>query len=324
MDTWEVVVILILLTFSILVIANREIPLSVIELLDNTYFQLAVLGATLAIATLSPPVAIIAISTIVTVYYMRNVVKVQLMKMRIRIEKEREEEIDRINEAKRLEELRKTAEREEKDKEEPRIEISETTETNTVVSTKVVIDKEAIETALQENESRAPPEVLSGNVGSRSSMSGVPLPNIPDPDVVEIMDPRKTNGPRGVESFDSTLNKNDRAPQESYRQLIGGIDSPVFTGAKVTPAAYNEMKAPAKIRAYRDNAGQYNLKESRPVSAVEKYEVADFLPSDEIGSNEFQLIGTSIDDKVSLLSKGVMPSATAPPDFDQVHPAKSR
>jgi hypothetical protein len=193
-----------------------------------------------------------------------------------------------------------------------------------VVSTKVVVDKEALETALQENESRAPPEVLSGNVGVRSSMSGVPLPNIPDPDVVDIMDPRQTNGPRGVESFDSKVSKNGQAPQESNRNLVGGIDSPVFTGAKVTPAAFNEMKAPAKIRAFRDNAGQYNLKEPRPLSAVEKYEVADFLPSNEMGSNEFQVVGNSIDDKVSLLSKGVMPSANAPPDFDQVQPAKSR
>ena len=88
MDTWEVVIILVLLTIAITVIAKQEVPLSFISLLDNTYLQLAILGLTLGIAVISPPVAIVAIATIVIVYYVRNLVKIQIAQLKRRMEQE--------------------------------------------------------------------------------------------------------------------------------------------------------------------------------------------------------------------------------------------
>jgi hypothetical protein len=233
---------------------------------------------------LSPPVAIVAISTIVTVYYMRNVVKVQMMRMRRNAELEREYKMEK--EAK---------EKEAKENEEPRIEIRETTHT----VTEIIADKTAIEAALQDNESDETVEDKTN-------------------------DSRPTQVPVGVESFDYAADNNSRAPTDSSRRVLGSLDSPVFTGARETPMGYNELKAPKKIRGYRDNAGQYDLDEMRPISEVEKYEIADYMPSNEIGDNTFAPVGKSIDDKVRILSSGVMPSSSPPPSFNSVDPKRMR
>jgi len=79
METWEVILILGLITISLMVLLNHNIPLNLISLLDNSLFQLTVVGLTLTIASISPPVAIVAIATIVIVFYVRNLNKVQLI-----------------------------------------------------------------------------------------------------------------------------------------------------------------------------------------------------------------------------------------------------
>lgn len=315
MDTWEVVLILILLTISLSVIANREVPLSLINLLDNTYFQMVVLVATLVVATISPPVAIVSISTIVTIYYIRNVVKVQIMKMQRKAEIEREEAVEREREA---ELLRRAAE----NNEEPRIEIHETTSTVTTTSKDIIVDKEALEDALKEHETRQRPDNTQQFTDASNNLS---VQNVPNPDVVDMIDPRRSTVPTGVEAFDLKAGNNAEAPlAEKIRPALGAVDSPVFTGALETPASYNEMKAPKKMRAYRDNYGQYDINEERPLYEVERYETADYMPGKDMGSNNFELIGTSIDDKINILTKGVMPSSEPPPEFDQPLPAKSR
>jgi hypothetical protein len=291
MDTWEVVLILLFLSISILVIANREVPLQVVEVLDNTYLQLIILAATLALAILSPPVAIVAISTIVTVYYMRNVVKIQIMKARRDAALEREE--NAMLEAKAAAEAVP---------EEPRIEIRETTHT----VTEIVADKEAIEAALQEHESRDSGEENDSN--DKSSTAPI----------------SSSTAPVGLESFDYAKSNNSQAPVNEPRRVIDNVDSPVFTASRETPMGYNELKAPKKIRSYRDNAGQYDLDETRPLSDVEKYETADYMPSNDMGDNKFVPVGYSIDDKVRILTAGVMPSSAPPPSFNSVDPKRSR
>jgi hypothetical protein len=285
MDTWEVVLILLFLSISILVIANREVPLHIIEVLDNTYLQLVILAGALALAVLSPPVAIVAISTIVTVFYMRNVVKVQLMRAQRDAELAHEKRVEMAAEA-----AKAAAEAVPK---EPRIEIRETTQT----VTEIVADKEAIEAALQEHESR------DSDVTNNGSSSTVPV---------------------GVESFEHSKNNNSHANVDGSRRLIGAVDSPVFTAARETPMGYNELKAPKKIRSYRDNAGQYDLDEMRPLSEVERYETADYMPSNDMGDNKFVPVGNSIDDKERILTSGLMPSSAPPPSFNSVDPKRSR
>lgn len=188
MDTWEVVLILLFLSISILVIANREVPHHVIEVLDNTYLQLVILAGALALAVLSPPVAIVAISTIVTVFYMRNVVKVQIMRAQREAELAYEKRVEMAAEA-----AKAAAEAVPK---EPRIEIRETTQT----VTEIVADKEAIEAALQEHESR---DSEGTNNGNASNPSTVPV---------------------GIESFEHSKNNNSHANVDGSRRLIGAVD----------------------------------------------------------------------------------------------------
>jgi len=290
MDTWEVVLILLFLSISILVIVNRDVPHSVIEVLDNTYLQLVILAGALALAVLSPPVAIVAISTIVTVYYMRNVVKVQMMRMRLKAELELEKQKEK--EAEEAEEEAKAAEAE------PRIAIRETTN----IVTEIVADKEAIEAALQEHET----------IPQNRTMN-----NTPD-------NPRAIRSPEGLEAFNQKTDNNSDVPPLNSRRVLGNVESPVFTASRETPMGYNELKAPKKIRGYRDNAGQYDLDESRPLSDVEKYETADYMPNNDMGDNKFVPVGYSIDDKVKILTSGVMPSSAAPPSLNTVDPKRNR
>ena len=79
METWEVVLILALVTVSVLVLVQKDMSMSFIRVLDNTFFQLAILTGALAVATISPAVAIVAIATIVVVFYVRNLVKIHIV-----------------------------------------------------------------------------------------------------------------------------------------------------------------------------------------------------------------------------------------------------
>lgn len=306
MDTWEVVLILVLLTISISSIAKRYLPISLISVLDNIYFQLVILGLTLGVAILSPPVAIVAISTIVIVYYVRNLVKVEIAQDLRRLDRENEQ---RLNEQ-RIEELEKN--------QEPRIEIRE--ETHTV--TEIVANKDTIEAALKEHETRQPADSQT-QVGNRSSLSGTPPVKQVEKSVHdEIPDPRGQQ--KGVESFDIKANNNSPAPVGTERRPLMPVDSDVFTPSNHQVNGSNESKAPViTLRAYNDNAGQYDINESRPQGSVERYEIADYMPLKDSGANDFEPVGKSIDDKIKNLSRGIMPSSAAPPDFNKVLPTRA-
>ena len=291
MDTWEVVLILVLLTISISVIANREVPLSFISLLDNTYFQLAILGLTLGVAVVSPPVAIVGIATIVTIYYIRNLVKIQIVRAN-----RREEQQERHDE-------------------QPRIEITEAV----VTKTEIVANKDTIEAALKDHETKHPPQE---EVGKRSSIGGsVPIDNHVT-NQVEIPDPR---GPqKNVESFDTHGNFHAVAPVGDDKKVLSPVDSDVFSPSSGKVDSSNEPTAiSGPIRAFNDNSGQYDIQESRPQGSVERYDVFDFMPMKDMGVNTFEPIGVSIDDKVSNLKHGSLPSSAPPPDFNKVLPGKA-
>jgi len=307
MDTWEVVLILVLLTVSIATIAKRDIPISLINVLDNIYFQLAILGLALGVAVVSPAVAIVAISTIVIVYYVRNLVKVEMAQEIRRMERDNEAMLNQ----ERIAKLEKN--------QEPRIEIREETR----VVTEIVANKDTIEAALKEHESRQPVESQT-QVGTRTSIGGVPSTKPVEKEAHdEIPDPR---GPqKNVESFDFKANLNSPAAEGTDRKPLMPVDSQVFTSSYNPINGFNESKAPAgPMRSYNENAGQYDLNEARPQSQVERYEIAHFMPLGDSGLNEFKPLGDSIDDKINTLSRGVLPSSTAPPDFDKVVPSKSR
>jgi uncharacterized membrane protein len=306
MDTWEVVLILVLLTVSIAAIAKRDLPVSLINVLDNLYFQLAILGLTLGVALVSPAVAIVAISTIVIVYYIRNLVKVEIAQEMRRMERDNEALLTQ----QRIADLEKN--------QEPRIEIREETK----IVTELVANKDTIEAALREHETRQT-EDSQAQIGSRSSIGGVPpTKQVEKEEHNEIPDPR---GPqKGVESFDAKGNLNSAAPEGKNRRPLMPIDSQVFVSAYNPINGFNESKAAvATLRSYNENAGQFDLHESRPKGQVDRYEVADFLPLKDSGVNNFEPIGQSIDDKINTLSRGVLPSTAAPPDFDKVIPSKA-
>jgi len=290
MDTWEVVLILVLLTISISVIANREVPVSLITLLDNTYFQLAILGLTLSVAVVSPPVAIVAIATIVTIYYIRNLVKIQMVRA-VRHEEEQE-----------------------RHDEQPRIEITE----QVIKKTEIVANKETIEAALKEHETNSSPQE---EAEKRPSTSTPPVNN-KSPNHDEIPNPRGSH--KDVESFDSHGNFSAMVPIGTDRKVLSPVDSDVFSPSSGRVDGYNEPTAiEASIRAFNDNSGQYDIEGLRPEGSVERYDVFDFIPMKDMGANTFEPIGVSIDDKITNLKHGSLPSSAPPPDFNKVLPARS-
>lgn len=290
MDTWEVVLILVLLTISISIIANRDVPLSLISLLDNTYFQLAILGLTLGVAIVSPPVAIVAIATIVTVYYIRNLVKIQMVSINRKIDKENEEQLD-----------------------EPRIEISE--EIKVVKNTSIIANKDTIEAALREHEQPVPQE---GNAIMRTSNNSKENSDIEEnhPQLT-IPDPRKSQ--TEVESFDTNANFNSSPNGQS----LSSIDSDVFKSSNNIDSANEPIGISSSIRAYNDSVGQYDIHESRPSTSVERYDQVDFMPMGDMGENKFEPIGVSIDDKNHKAKQGLMPSSNPPANFNEVMPPRA-
>ncbi len=311
MDTWEVVLILILLTIAISVIAKHEVPLSLITLLDNIYFQLAILGLTLGVAVVSPPVALVAVATIVIIYYIRNIVKIQIVQMNKRIEEGARRDFDMEQAAKEKEAEKKA----EKKDDGPRIEI---TEERRVVN--ISTGNETIDAALKEHETR--PTSYSKDIGVRSSMGGMlnAEKEIASPQI-EMPNPR---GPsKTVESFDMQATFNSPAPQANTpKTVINEVDSEVFAKAgKVVP--HNEDNAKPVVREYADATGQYPIYEPRVESKPEKYEQLDFMPMSDMGSNQFEKVGISIDDKMTILKKGLLPSSNPPPDYNMTVPPKA-
>jgi len=306
MDTWEVVLILILLTIAISVIAKHEVPLALVTLLDNIYFQLAILGLTLGVAVVSPPVALVAVATIVIIYYIRNIVKIQIAQMNKRIEEEARRDFDRQQEE-------KSAKAEDSKKDDsPRIEI---TEERRVINIKSGND--TIDAALKEHETR--PTSYSKDIGHRSTMGGMlNAEKEIEPPRLEMPNPRSEV--KTVESFDMQASFNSPAPkvtEEKY--VVHEVDSDVFAKAgNVVP--HNEDKAKPVTRQYSESTGQYPIYEARLQTKPEKFEQLDFMPMNDMGSNKFEKVGISIDDKMTILKKGLLPSSNPPPDYNMTEP----
>jgi len=328
METWEVVVILVLITLAISVIAKHEVPLTFVALLDSTFFQLAILGATLGVAAVSPAVAIVSIATIVIVYYIRNLVKIQLATADMDDNRAMSDMVGEDG---------------------PRLEIHEQTavvheETSAVVvvpGTEPVArtgfppietkphdatNKDVVETAMKEHESRVPIDTLHNDVGSKASNNpgSPPMVNAKPPEHENMENPRGSSDE--AEPFDAQADFRATAPSPGTDMHINGpnVDSDIFSAAPSNLDAYNEQNAAAPIRNFADSAGQYNIGETRPQSNYGKYEVSEFAPGSDMGINDYKQFGVSIDDKMNNLKLGITPSAQPPPNFDTVTPPRPK
>ena len=315
MDTWEVVLILVLLTIAISVIAKHEVPLGLITTLDNIYFQLAILALTLGLATASPPVALVAVATIVIIYYIRNIVKIQMVRMNKRIEEEARYEMEqRQAAAKRQENQERQATEDSQGSEgsqgSPRIEITEQ---------RCSTNADTIQAALQEHETRP---INITDIGRRSTMGGM-LNAEKQFEAPQIEMPNPRVETKVVESFDTQATFESAAPaQGAQRPVVNQIDSNIFSKASFV-MAQNEDKAKPAARAFSDSAGQYPITEPVYQSSPEKYEQADFMPTKDMGSNSFVNVGISIDDKMTILKKGILPGSNPPPDYNMTVPVKT-
>jgi hypothetical protein len=366
MDTWEVVFILALVTISLIILINHNIPIEVIMLLDNSLFQLAIVGLTLLIAVVSPPVAIVSIATIIIIYYTRNLIKVQLITnddscdkpVEISINNDLQstneprlfiEEVKTVETTTRTQHLKtqhlkthhlKTQEsdynsyddqqnNEQQYNEQQNNEQQNNEQQNNLVqsndkntNTKPE-DVDVLETVLNEEQYR-------NNRGCPISPTqykipgAAPFPDIKQPEYDTIPDPRIGNEGFHVDSMDSQLEVNGKAPNARSSSYLPD-NYPAFavdTKSENVPVEYNELSAPPTYRPYSSSEGQYEINENRPYSSAQKYEVADFIPGNELGSNEFAVFGESIDDKMSSLKKTVVISKP-PPNFDEVVPSPS-
>lgn len=278
MDTWEIVLILLLLTVSVLVISNHEVPLSFISMLDNIYFQFIVLGMTLALSTVSPASAIVAVATLVIIYYVRNIVKIQMVQQAQLAQQAQQAQQESLNKGENA----------------PRIEI---TEKHNVVN--VTVDKETVDLALNPHPDK---QINSGllSAGKKNVMSDIEMPS-----------PSCQN--KTVESFASDFNKSKLMDNES-RVMIPEVDSNIFAkGGNASP--YNDEKLAPASRPFQGLAGQFDIMQMRPTTRSEKYEELDYMPMSGMGTNKFVINGSSIDDKILILQQGVKPSSMAPPNY---------
>jgi hypothetical protein len=312
METWEVVVILVLITLSILVLGKQNISYGLMGLLDSTVFQLAVIGAILGLATLSPAVGIVAIATVVIVYYIRNLSKIRMIETEAIVERVVDEMLEESS---------------------PRLVINETTPEKPVSSTDLPVvsqphdpsNKDVIDAAMKEHESRPPFETMTHDVGIKSSHSGgsPPIHEIQTPTHVAVPDPR--GAADKAEPFDAHAPVHSPAPSASLETAVvaPNVDSNVFVPAGSSLDGYNEVEAPPAIRSFDDDNGQYDIAARRPQSIHGRYEVSDFTPGKDMGLNEFAPIGASIDDKISNLKSGMITSSAPAPNFDRVVPPRS-
>ena len=329
-------------------------------LLDNSLFQLAIVGLTLSVAVVSPPVAIVAIATIVIIYYLRNLIKVQLITNEENCDKpvETSSNDDSIstNEPRLLIKEVKTVETTTTRTQHLKIQGSgnnlddeeqsvndvqqsvneeqqpgnEEQQNNLVVSNNInkntkPEDVDVLETVLSEEQYR-------NNRGCSISASQYKIPGaVPISDIKPfpydiIPDPRVSSEGFEVDSMDSSLDVNGRAPNAgtssylSNNNSLYSVDDNVMTKSEKAPVEYNELSAQPTYRPYSSSEGQYEINENRPYSSAQKYEVADFTPGNDIGTNEFTSFGISIDDKISSLKKTVVTSKP-PPNFDEVVPS---
>jgi hypothetical protein len=281
----------------------------------------------LAVAVVSPAVAITAIATIVIIYYIRNIVKLQLAAAIVAA--------DNTASAIMIEETT------------PRIEVHETE----VIQTQSIVvegqptqpppvsagslpavnqphqvnNKDTIENALKEHEHRQPPDGQR-LIGTQSTQGGsVPIKDVKPPAHEDMPNPRNTAPHPPVESFDTQASFHSTAPSPGKDTVLinSKVDSDIFSDAPSTIEPYNEVSAAPALRSFVDNAGQFNIKENRPHSEPQKYEIADYSPASDMGRNQFQPVGVSIDDKINILKKGLMPMSGPPPDFNTAVPPKA-
>jgi len=348
METWENVLILGLVSISVIVLMNHNVPLDLIPLLDNSVFQLAIVGATLAVAVISPPVAIVAIATIVVVYYVRNLIKVQLInntecnefdEMRpdneprlimeevktvetvtttqhIKIQESDNSVMDNVTNAQNLQNRAML-----NGANTPMLNGANAPMLNAKVENTKSNDNDVLENALKEHQYRVS-EQPQMHVQNYKIPGAAPVPDIKPLAQDDFPNPRTSvEGFNVVASTDPTVQVYGLAPPPSTENYIldGNTNIGLTKGTSV-PIEYNEMSAPPTARLYSNNEGQYLINENRPYSNPQKYEIADFMPGNDLGKNDFNALGKSIDDKITNLKKGIVTSMSAPPNFDEVVP----
>lgn len=304
METWEVVLILALLTISIIVISKHKVSTEVITILDSPIFQIVLLGLTLVAAVTSPAVAIVAVTTLVVVYYMRNVVKIQIVSANVRT-------MPNGAHVAVIEEKRVTT----------IINNPEHNKNNMPVP-KQDPNAETIEQALKESDMR-PPSYNHQVIGKRMPINGALLFPAEKARSHEVfVDPRGKS--TSVESFDTQAKFNYNVPTSAVdRTIVPEVDSEVFKRAPQNPDASNEDTTVSnQMRDFNSNDGQYGINEPRPASLPGKYEVSTYNPDEFIGSNKFVPVGVSLDDKIKNLSNGKFVSGAPPPNFDLPVPSK--
>lgn len=302
METWEIVLVLVLVTISLTMLVNQNVSLDLIKVLDNSLFQLLIVGLTLAVAIVSPPVAIVAIATIVVVYYLRNMIKVQMASSPEFLGNE-EAPPSRM----RVEQTRTVVEVSECDSAQTRPE-----------------DVDVIEAAMAES---------GGRIALNSAQLQPENFKIPAPAPIEDIKPLahedfpNPRGSEGFESSDPAAELQGSAPVAGTPTYVApesntlSVDAEAFMTGGAVPTAFNEALSPPAARPYNESAGQYAINRSRPYSGVEKREVANYVAGKDIGSNEYVQHGSSIDDKIKNLHNGVPVGNAPPPNFDLVTPS---
>lgn len=302
METWEVVLILALLTISIIVITKHKVPTEIITILDSPIFQIVLLGLTLVAAVTSPAVAIVAVTTLVVVYYMRNVVKIQIVSANVKT-------MPHGAQVAVIEEKRVTT-------------IINNHEHNIMPVPKQDPNAETIEQALKESEMR-PPNYNHQVIGNKMPVNGsLQFPAEKARSYEIFADPRGKS--TSVESFDTEAKFNYNVPSSAVdRTIVPEVDSEVFKRGPQNPDASNEDTTISnQMRGFNSNDGQYEINEPRPSSLPGKYEVSTYNPDEFIGSNKFIPVGVSVDDKIKNLSNGKFVSGAPPPNFDLPVPSK--
>jgi hypothetical protein len=320
METWEIVFILVLVTIALIVLANHNVSLGFIQILDNSLFQLAIVGLTLAVAVASPAVAIVAIATIVIVYYVRNLIKVQLINVGdvspMIVEEESNSNSTNQNEPRIIVEETHTVETTTK-----HVEVSNgECKTNTKDE-----DEEVVEAALKEHEDRV--TLSSSNMFGKNFKIPAPAPveDAKPLDQEDFPNPRSTEGFQ-ADSTDPLAETRGVAPQAGTASYLPNgrntfaDDANIFTPGSAIPDGFNEAGAEPTFRPYSKSDGQYGIAERRPYSNLEKYESADYMPGKEMGDNTYSQFGVSIDDKITNLRNGIVVGTAPPPNFDEVVP----
>lgn len=319
METWEIVLILVLVTIALIVLANHNVSLGFIQVLDNSLFQLAIVGLTLAVAVASPAVGIVGIATIVIVYYVRNLIKIQLINTNDAESPMIVEQEANQNEPRLIIEETHTVETTTK-----HIEVDKT---DCKLNTKDE-DEDVVEAALKEHEGRV--SLTSSSMFGNNFKIPAPAPVV-DAKPLEQDDfpnPRSAEG-FAADSSDPLAETRGAAPNAGTASYIPNNkhtfadDANIFTPGSAIPDSYNEGAAEPTLRPYSKSDGQYGIAELRPYSNLEKYETADYIPGKEMGDNAYSQFGVSIDDKITNLRNGIVVGTAPPPNFDVVDPQPS-